>query len=552
IVITGNATMQNAIDALGDGASGYFVKPLVIDEVIHRVDEVLEKQGLRRELNESLQRYKGLVETSTDAIISIDNTGEIVQWNDAASRILGHLSDDVIGEKIDILIPENYFKRHKKGLQGFLKTGVHRLIGRSVEMEGLRKDGTIVPIEISLSVARDNGTRVFTAIIRDTTKRKRAKDELIRSKEFSETVLNSMNDAVSIIDVSDFKIVGTNRIFLESLGLKEKDAIGNTCFKMTHHRDSPCIPPDDMCPLTESMKTGEHSVFEHVHYVKDGSQLFVEVSASPIKDAKGKIIQVVHVARDITERKRAEKELQSSYEKLRHAYSELETLDELKGSIIDNVSHELRTPITIAKGALEMMEGETDPESMRKYNVIARKALVRQNMIVEDLIGAAKIKKHERELFLENLEVESLLTLSSMEFKEFALEKGIGFDIDIEGGLPPVRADFKHAGHVLRNLLSNAVKFTGEGGVTIDAKRKKDMVEICVADTGIGMSKEQCDKIFQILYQVDGSTTRRYGGTGMGLTIAKDIVEAHDGKIWVESEPGKGSRFYFTLPVADM
>ncbi|MEE8401624.1 MAG: PAS domain S-box protein, partial [Candidatus Hydrothermarchaeaceae archaeon] len=222
IVITGNATMQNAIDALGDGASGYFVKPLVIDEVIHRVDEVLDKQELQQELNESLQRYQGLVETSTDAIISMDDTGEIVQWNDAASRIFGHLSDEVLGRQVDILIPQDYLKRHEEGLQRFLKTGVPRLIGRSVEVEGLRKDGTTVPIEISISVARDNSSHIFTAIIRDITERKRAKDELVSSKEFSETVLNSMNDAVSIIDVSDFKIVGTNRIFLESLGLKEK------------------------------------------------------------------------------------------------------------------------------------------------------------------------------------------------------------------------------------------------------------------------------------------------------------------------------------------
>ncbi|MEE8402396.1 MAG: PAS domain-containing protein, partial [Candidatus Hydrothermarchaeaceae archaeon] len=143
----------------------------------------------------------------------------------------------------------------------------------------------------------------------NTVERKEAEKALKSSKEFNETVLNSMNDAVSIIDVSDFRILGVNRFFLESLNLKEEEVLGKACYKITHHRDSPCTPPDDICPLLESVKTGKHSVFEHVHYSKAGKEVYVEVSASPIKDETGKVIQVVHVARDITERKRAEKEI---------------------------------------------------------------------------------------------------------------------------------------------------------------------------------------------------------------------------------------------------
>jgi signal transduction histidine kinase len=129
------------------------------------------------------------------------------------------------------------------------------------------------------------------------------------------------------------------------------------------------------------------------------------------------------------------------------------------------------------------------------------------------------------------------------------VKKGIGLGMRLGEGLPRVKADFKRLGHVLRNLISNAIKFTEEGSVTVEIKRRKDAVEVCVTDTGIGIPKKYQKRIFERLYQVDSSGTRRYGGTGMGLAIVKEIVEAHGGEITVSSEEGRGSRFCFTLPI---
>lgn len=122
-------------------------------------------------------------------------------------------------------------------------------------------------------------------------------------------ILDSMNDAISIVDASSFRILGVNRTFLEDLGFAEEEVIGRPCYEVTHHRKEPCQPPDDRCPLVETVRTGKYSAAEHIHYSKSGEKIYVEVSTSPVKDESGKVVQVVHVSRDISERKRAEEEL---------------------------------------------------------------------------------------------------------------------------------------------------------------------------------------------------------------------------------------------------
>jgi signal transduction histidine kinase/HAMP domain-containing protein len=245
-------------------------------------------------------------------------------------------------------------------------------------------------------------------------------------------------------------------------------------------------------------------------------------------------------------------ELKKSHQSLRKAYRELKSLDELKSNIISNVSHELRTPLTIAKGALEILKGEEDEKKRKMLIDLAEEALLRQNMVVGDLLEAARMEKREVKIKLEAIDTGSTINRVVNEFRALAEKKKILLETKVPERLPRVMADYKEMGHVLRNLLSNALKFTDPGGrVTVSARKLRDMVEICVRDTGIGIAKEHHQKIFERLYQVDSSITRRYGGTGLGLAIAKDIVEAHGGKIKVDSDIGRGSKFCFTLPVAE-
>ena len=168
--------------------------------------------------------------------------------------------------------------------------------------------------------------------------------ELRQSREFLRTVLDSQNDAVIIIDVKDFRIVGANAPFLKELGAAEEEIIGKTCYEVTHNRKDVCLPPDDGCPLVETVKTGRHAVAEHIHYGKEGEKIYAEVSTSPIRDKEGNVVRVIHVSRDITARKQAD-------EKLRRYAAELKQSNEDVLSFAYIVSHDLRAPWSASRGS---------------------------------------------------------------------------------------------------------------------------------------------------------------------------------------------------------
>jgi signal transduction histidine kinase len=244
-------------------------------------------------------------------------------------------------------------------------------------------------------------------------------------------------------------------------------------------------------------------------------------------------------------------DLEASNRELRRALKELESLDKLKSNIIANVSHELRTPITISKGALEVALDEKDPVTKRRLIRMALEALERQNRIVGDLIAVAQIEKMRFALNLDKIFPERLITPVVKGFQKTAEKRGIRLNMRVDENLPPVFVDYEKIKHVLRNLVDNAIKFNRPmGRVMVTAAHEKDTVRICVEDTGVGIPQEELGKIFERLYQVDSSLTRQYGGTGMGLSIVREIVKAHGGSVTVDSELGSGSRFCFTLPVA--
>jgi len=238
-------------------------------------------------------------------------------------------------------------------------------------------------------------------------------------------------------------------------------------------------------------------------------------------------------------------------EEIRRAYEELKKVDKLKDSIIANVGHELRTPITIAKGAIELLEEEEDPEERRELIDMAYSALVRQDFIVSNLLEAAKFREGIPKPHREKVALRPVVDNLVEWFMPVARQSRLKFVVDVEDGIS-VCADPEHVEHVLRNLISNAIKFNKtEGKVIISAREQDGRVEVCVEDTGIGIPEEVLERVFDRFYQVDPSPTRKYGGIGLGLTIAREMVLVNGGEIRVESKPERGSRFCFTLPAAE-
>ncbi len=236
------------------------------------------------------------------------------------------------------------------------------------------------------------------------------------------------------------------------------------------------------------------------------------------------------------------------YEDLKKGYEDLKTLDRMKSEFLSNISHELLTPLTIIKASLELSLEKNLPKDTADLLKIGRTSVIRLHALLRDLLMLVRTEE-TMSLKLEEVALGQLIEETAKEFEPLADEKKIKFSFSI-GDLPNIEADKIRIREVLFNLLDNAIKFNRTGGkVLVKAERIDLLIEVIVKDTGIGVKKEQLEKIFQRFFQADGSPSRKYPGAGIGLAIAKEIVEAHGGHINVESEPDKGSTFTFTLPL---
>jgi signal transduction histidine kinase len=235
---------------------------------------------------------------------------------------------------------------------------------------------------------------------------------------------------------------------------------------------------------------------------------------------------------------------------LEKTYGDLLDVDRLKSDIISNVSHELRTPITISRASFELAREEDSPEERTSLFNIALNALDRLNNIVEDLISASDLQSGTHTFFFRYLDLKTVIKETIKETEETVKGKKVEVVSIVPENLPMVRADSKSLKRALVNITVNAVKFSKDegGAVKISAVKEDTFVKISISDSGIGISAERLDSIFKPLYQGDASTTREHGGTGMGLAVAKSIIIAHEGKIWAESELGKGTTIHLTLP----
>ncbi len=227
-------------------------------------------------------------------------------------------------------------------------------------------------------------------------------------------------------------------------------------------------------------------------------------------------------------------------------------LEEIKSQLLSTVSHELRTPLASIKGfATTLLRQDVvwDEESRREFLCIIDEESDRLSELIGNLLDMSRLEAGELPVEPEPTDLQPIIEETAAEFQRMTGRHHI--QVDLPRDVPLVMADSRRARQVLRNLVENAVKYSPDGGeIVISAQAKQDDLQVCVSDTGIGIDAEQLDRIFDRFFQVDSASTRQVGGSGLGLSISKAIVEAHGGSIWVDSQPGAGSTFYFTLPLA--
>ena len=363
-------------------------------------------------------------------------------------------------------------------------------------------------------------------------------EEIWKTKNFLNNVIESSADSIITTDLEG-RITSFSRGAEGLFGFSADEMIGRSVLELyPEELRSNRIKWVERLQKEEVLRNVKTTV-----YSSTGEIVHISVSLSLLRDAEGKAIGTVEVARDITPEVKAR-------ERLKEAYKRLKELDKLKDELISNVSHELRTPITIAKTAMELALRESNPLQRQKLLELGISAMKRQNNIVGDLICIHEMQTKNYTLSKEPVDLVYLANNVAEEMQPTALTKNIHLEVRATQEIPRVEADFNEIKHALRNLVDNAIKFNRPGGaVYIELKRGWGCVKVSVRDTGIGIPPKYIEKIFERFYQIDSGPERQYGGTGMGLAIVKNIVEAHKGRVEVKSTKRKGSTFTFTLPI---
>jgi len=286
----------------------------------------------------------------------------------------------------------------------------------------------------------------------------------------------------------------------------------------------------------ELKKTEEEKREELGQLVKERTQEIEEKTRA----LEGSRLATLNILEDVSEAK----------DKLGQSYSELKKLDSMKDDFVNIGAHELKTPLIPVIGYLSMVI--KDPglsEGNRKKLEIAFKAARREEKLVKDVLDISKLESGAMKFEMEDVNIQDLVDRSVQEMQSPAKERGIVLESKSLQALPKIRGDPQRLEQVITNLIGNAIKFTDKGSVTVEAKQDGSVVVVSVKDTGIGIPKEAIPKLFVKFYQVETTLSRNHEGTGLGLAICRKIIEAHNGRIWVESTLGQGSTFSFTLPI---
>lgn len=496
--------------------------------------DITERKRIEDILKENEEKLQIITHTAQDAIILMDNKKRISFWNPAAEKIFGYTNKEAIGQELHTLIvPEKYRDAYRKGLDAYQLTGEGPVIGTITELEALRKNGTTIEIELSLSAIKIKGTWHAVGILRDITKRKEADNKLRESE-------HSLSEAQRIAHIGnwDWNIV-TNELhwsdeIYRMFGLSPQQ------FGATYPAFLNIVHPDDRTALANAVNeaVNNHKPYNIEHRIihPDGTIKIVNEQGEVSYDKNSQAIRMIGTVQDTTEKKLYEQELKEA--------------NAAKDKFFSIIAHDLKNPFNALLGFAQMLSdnlSELEKDELRdlasRINNNAQSAYsLIENLLQWSRAQTGRLEYNPEKMELKTLVEDSLKTLAGQaEHKQIKLIN--------EAQTVDIYADPNLAKTILRNLLSNAIKYTGTGGnVSVSSKQYNNMVEVSVSDTGVGMSPEVIEKIFRIDTKYSTPGTERETGTGLGLILCKEFVEKHGGMIWVESEVGKGTKFTFTLP----
>ncbi len=496
-------------------------------------------------------RLHAVAETAIDAIISADSRGDITFWNKGAEKIFGYAPGEIIGKPLTLLMPERFRGTHEAGLRRLLSGGQPRVIGKIVELAGLKKDGSEFPLELSLAAWDTREGPHFAGIIRDITERKLAEDRLNYLKEYIETILDSMPNPVLIVG-QDERVEYINRASQEAFGLPDRDVSRFTLYDLirTDHatRDQirggleqhvdvqqatlasfppgrPRQPEQARDPLSPPAVPGEGPLLNELRIGGSKYQYaWFHVNARPGDGKKAGL-----VLRDITE------------ESLLH--DQLIQAEKLAGLwvLTSGVAHELNNPLYAILGLSEALLEESEMDPMKEHAKGIVGEAKRMARIVQDFTGQARADAAGPRVAVDiNEQLDQALRSARMNIAGESLVVRKDY-----GEVPRIEANSLEIWQTLMNVITNAIQaMNGTGELFLKTEAGGGAISVLIRDSGPGIPSAHVSKIFDPFF-----TTKRQGeGTGLGLTIARRIVTKYGGRIRVETHEGHGATFILTFP----
>lgn len=553
------------------------------------------KQTLQQHYSDIVLKLNAIIDTATDGIISIDESGTMEMVNAAAAKLFGYEISELLGKNVRVLMPEPDSSNHDGYMQNYMRTGVKKIIGIGREVTGKRKDGHTFPVRLSISEVKLHSRRIFTGILHDLSEQKAAEKALLEEKERNQQYLDVANTIFVVID-KEKRVTMLNRKGCEVLGYCEDEVLGEKWFDVA-------VAPDQREKVRNTFRQMMKDAPEQLEYIeyeilnnKNNVSRLIAWRNSVIRDEEGEVAAVISSGVDITEHRKAEeriiklnaeleqrveqrteelaaavnqllntnnqlkKEIQereaaeaalrASEQEIRKAWEREKELSELKSRFVSMASHEFRTPLSTILSSADLIEAYKQSEQQGKrerHTSRIKSAVVNLTNILNDFLSLSRFEEGKVQVSPVEFDITEFCNETIDEIKVL-LKPGQEIHHRNNEAHTTLFLDKKMLKNILFNMLSNAIKYS-EPGQPIDCLLdiSGEELQITITDRGIGIPEEEQQHLFTPFFRAHN--VENIQGTGLGLNIVKRYVDLMQGDIRFESKQGKGTTFYINIPL---